>query len=146
MNYLASTRPFAAASKREEVLRRIRQGGVTIPDYSVSGRPEFALGVLGRPEALAAFEAAIDWVLEELKVMDNEPDSETSAAETGQRTNGHRGVPPDLWLCVPLEPLQTRLSKEEKTRRTKSLSIYQQIAVRLRLRSRTYPLRPFTHG
>ena len=60
--------PFADEMKRQEVRERLQAiPGVSIPIAALNKRPPIRLDVLSQPEALAAFTAAFDWTIGEIR-------------------------------------------------------------------------------
>jgi hypothetical protein len=68
--------PFSDTEKRKELAHRLSEiQGVSIPETAVTKRPSFKLSVLTESESLKKFLAAFDWVLSEIKKVENEQDA-----------------------------------------------------------------------
>jgi hypothetical protein len=68
-----SLSPFSDAEKRKELARRLCEiQGVSIPEAALTRRPSFKLSVLTGAGSLERFLAAFDWVLSEIKKVENE--------------------------------------------------------------------------
>lgn len=65
------TPPFAEERKRGEILQRLSAIGLPIPEDALERRPAFDLSLLREPAALAKFLEAFDWVLSEIKRVEN---------------------------------------------------------------------------
>jgi hypothetical protein len=66
-----TTLPFAEAGKRKELAQRLSAIGLPIPEEALKKRPTFGLSLLKEPDALARFLEAFDWVLSEIKKVEN---------------------------------------------------------------------------
>ena len=68
--------PFSGAEKRKELAHRLSAiEGVSIPEASLNKRPSFKLGILTRSGNLEKFLAAFDWMLSEIKAVENSQES-----------------------------------------------------------------------
>jgi hypothetical protein len=63
--------PFAEESKRKELAERLLAIGVSIPEEALKKRPKFGLKLLLEPGNLVAFLEVLDWVLSEIKMVEN---------------------------------------------------------------------------
>ena len=63
--------PFAEEGKRKELAQRLSAIGVPIPEDALKKRPSFGLSLLKEPATLAQFLEAFDWVLSEIKKVEN---------------------------------------------------------------------------
>jgi hypothetical protein len=73
MKYL----PFADEAKRKELAQRLAAiEGVSIPEFALSKRPSFKLGILIGSGNLEKFLAAFAWMLSEVKEIENEKESD----------------------------------------------------------------------
>ena len=63
--------PFAERGKRKELAQRLSAIGVSIPEEALKKRPTFGLSVLTESAALAKFLETFDWVLSEIKKVEN---------------------------------------------------------------------------
>ena len=63
--------PFAEQAKRNEIAQRLSAIGVSITEEALKKRPAFGLSVLTEPNALAKFLETFDWVLSEIKKVEN---------------------------------------------------------------------------
>jgi hypothetical protein len=65
-------RPFCEAEKRKELADRLlAMEGVSIPETALNKRPSFKLGILTKPANLERFLAGLDWMLSEIKAVEN---------------------------------------------------------------------------
>ncbi len=63
--------PFSDHEKRQELAHRLSEiSGVSIPEDALSRRPSLGMALLTVPEALANFLKTFDWVLSEIKKLD----------------------------------------------------------------------------
>jgi len=69
------TPPFAEVGKRKELVQRLSAIGLPIPEEALKRRPAFGLSLLKEPAALAKFLEAFDWVLSEIKKVENVGDA-----------------------------------------------------------------------
>jgi len=68
------TPPFAEEGKRKELAQRLSAIGLSIPEEALKKRPTFGLSLLLEPGHLDEFVGAFDWMLSEIKkVENNEP-------------------------------------------------------------------------
>jgi hypothetical protein len=68
--------PFSGAEKRKELAHRLSAiEGVSIPEASLNKRPSFKLGILTRSDNLEKFLAVFDWMLAEIKAVENGQES-----------------------------------------------------------------------
>jgi hypothetical protein len=66
--------PFAEEGKREELAQRLSAIGLSIPEESLTKRPTFGLSLLIDPSHFNTFVEAFNWMLSEIKkVENNEP-------------------------------------------------------------------------
>ena len=63
--------PFAEEPKRKELAQRLSMIGVSIPDEALTRRPTFSLSLLLAPGHFDKFVGAFDWVLSEIKKVEN---------------------------------------------------------------------------
>ena len=63
--------PFAEEGKRRELAKRLSAIGVSIPDEALKKRPTFGLRLLLEPGHLDKFVEAFDWMLSEIKQVEN---------------------------------------------------------------------------
>ena len=68
--------PFADEGKRRELAQRLAGIGVSIPEGALTKRPTFGLGLLLEPGRLDGFLATFDWVLSEIKNVENQAESD----------------------------------------------------------------------
>ena len=69
--------PFSEAEKRNELAERLNAiEGVSIPETALNRRPSFKLDILTRSDNLEKFLAAFDWMLSEIKRVENEARSD----------------------------------------------------------------------
>jgi hypothetical protein len=74
--------PFADEAKRKELAQRLAAiEGVSIPEFALSKRPSFKLGILTDSGNLEKFLAAFDWMLSEIKEVENEKESDQAASD-----------------------------------------------------------------
>ncbi len=62
--------PFAEEIKRKELAQRLSAIGVSIPEEALKKRPTFGLNLLLEPVELGAFLESFDWVLSEIKTVE----------------------------------------------------------------------------
>jgi hypothetical protein len=62
--------PFADEANRKELAQRLSTIGVSITDEALTRRPAFGLSVLLTPGVVDKFLGAFDWVLSEIKKLD----------------------------------------------------------------------------
>jgi len=65
------TPPFAGEGERKKIAQRLSAIGLSIPEEALKKRPTFGLSLLKEPAALAKFLEAFDWVLSEIKKVEN---------------------------------------------------------------------------
>jgi len=65
------TPPFAEEGERKKLAQRLSAIGLSIPEEALKKRPTFGLSLLKEPAALAKFLEAFDWVLSEIKKVEN---------------------------------------------------------------------------
>ncbi len=65
------TPPFAEEGERKKLVQRLSCIGLSIPEEALKKRPTFGLSLLKEPAALAKFLEAFDWVLSEIKKVEN---------------------------------------------------------------------------
>src|SRR4029077_7038656 len=63
--------PFSDVEKRKELAQRLSAIGLSIPDEALNRRPTFGLSLLSQPPALAMFLETFDWVLSEIRMVEN---------------------------------------------------------------------------
>jgi hypothetical protein len=63
--------PFVEEGKRKELAQRLSAIGISIPDEALKRRPTFGLSLLLEPARLDEFVGAFDWVLSEIKTVEN---------------------------------------------------------------------------
>ena len=63
--------PFAEEGKRKELVQRLSAIGLPISGDALNRRPAFGLSLLKEPAALAKFLEVFDWVLSEIKEVEN---------------------------------------------------------------------------
>jgi hypothetical protein len=64
--------PFCEPEKRKELADRLlAMEGVSIPETALNKRPSFKLGILTKPANLERFLAGLDWMLSEIKAVEN---------------------------------------------------------------------------
>jgi len=92
--YLKNRRPFDDVELRRELLQRLnRIPGLQLQEGSgtkepLSGKPSFPLSVLANPEALAAFEDVVAWVLTEARRASSPEGSEESGSPSTEDDRG----------------------------------------------------------
>ena len=67
--------PFDKEHERKELAQRLSAIGVTIPVDALRKRPTFPLRLLLEPGSLDKFLAAFDWMLSEIKKVEQNSDS-----------------------------------------------------------------------
>ena len=67
--------PFDNAQKRKDLAQRLSAIGLTIPEDALRRRPSFRLSLLLEPGRLDKFVGAFDWMLSEIKKVENVGDS-----------------------------------------------------------------------
>jgi hypothetical protein len=67
--------PFDNAQKRRDLAQRLSAIGLTIPEDALRRRPSFRLSLLLEPGRLDKFVGAFDWMLSEIKKVENVGDS-----------------------------------------------------------------------
>lgn len=65
------TPPFDEEGERKKLAQRLSAIGLSIPEEALKKRPTFGLSLLKEPAALAKFLEAFDWVLSEIKKVEN---------------------------------------------------------------------------
>lgn len=66
-NRLMETEPFRDEEMRLEILRRLnRITGLSMPEFTISRRPNFSLSAIANDTAFAQFTSTFDWVMSQL--------------------------------------------------------------------------------